>query len=246
MQNRLASVIALIGIILLGVTTAAQASKCQHPFAKEIISATPHVDKDPEDILGAPDGIAADFDNDGATPSTVVVAFASPIINREGNDFSITYWDLPETQRQETSEVLVKGPGYNDFTKIGLIEPVYGLTERKIFHVAYFDLDTLGWDSVDQVMVRNLVAKTSNPHEGLDIDGFTAIHCEDHHELPADNIALHISGLRNTKATCWNTTTHDVVLARTDRDGRHSCTHLFADQHDDITISVVGSSTVNQ
>ncbi len=244
-QKRLTSVSILIVIMLLGLVSASQASKCQYPFAMEIVSSTPVVDDSAEDILGAPDGVAPDFDNRGRTPSTVVVAFASHIINREGNDFSVTYWDLPETQRQETSEVLVKGSGY-DFTRIGIIEPTPGLTVRRITQVAFFDLDDLGWDEVEQVMIRNLEAKPDTKHEGLDIDGFTAIHCADGDTLPSDAIALKASGLRGTKATCWNTTNDDLTLARHDDKGRITCAHLFTHPGDSIHISIYGHSDVKQ
>ncbi|PON12961.1 hypothetical protein C2W62_36865 [Candidatus Entotheonella serta] len=62
----------------------------------------------PDDILGAPDGVAADFDNSGNTPSTVIVGFSSNITNRDGYDFSITYVDLTENEIREASEILVK------------------------------------------------------------------------------------------------------------------------------------------
>lgn len=245
MQKRLASVSVLMGIMLLGLAAVSQASKCQYPFASEIVSSTPVVDQSADDVLGAPDGVAADFDNRGRTPSTVVVAFKSHIVNREGNDFSITYEDLTERQRKESSEVLVKGPGYN-FTRIGVIEPTPGLTERRVSQTAFFNLDVLGWASVSQVMVRNFEARNNDKHEGLDIDGFTAIYCEDDGSLPDDKIVLKVQGLRDAKATCWNTSNNDIVPANPERDGVFSCGHLFADRHDYITLTVVGNSNVHQ
>ncbi len=245
MQTRLKSISILIGILILGLATASQASKCQYPFATEIIRSTPHVDKTPEDILGAPDGIAADFDNQGRTPSTVVVGFSSNIINRKGNDFSITYWDLTENQERESSEVLVKGPGYN-FTRIGTIVPTPGLRERRVSQTAFFNLDVLGWNTVDQVMVRNFRANQSSRQEGLDIDGFTAIHCDDAPPPRDDHIAIHVSGLRDTKATCWNTTNNDLVPARKDDEGKHSCSHLYTERGDSVLLTVDGESKIRQ
>lgn len=245
MQRRLASISVVVGIVLLGFVTASQASKCQYPFAKEIVDSTPLVDKSADDILGAPDGIAADFDNQGRTPSTVIVAFASAIVNREGNDFSITYWDLPETQGQETSEILVKGPGY-DFTRIGVIEPTPGLRVRHLTQKAFFDLDVLGWASVTQVMIRNFQARNNTRHEGLDIDGLTAIHCEDAPVLPGDEIAAHISGLSHVIATCWNTTNNDLIRAQSNGRGHLSCGDLFANRGDNVTIQINGRSEVRQ
>lgn len=242
MQTRLASIGIFIGIFVLTLGTASQASECMYPFATEIIHSTPVVDNRPKDILGAPDGVAADFDNEGRTPSTVVVGFASPILNRDGNDFSITYWDLPENQPQESSEVLVKGPGY-DFTRIGKIEPT--VRERKITQVAFFDLDALGWASVTQVMVRNF-ERRSGEHEGLDIDGFTVIHCDTPPPPRNDHIAIHTTGLRDTEATCWNRTNNDLVPARKDSDGNHSCAHLYTEKGDSIWLSVGGYSKIRQ
>lgn len=245
MKKRLTSIGPFIGILILGLATTSQASKCQYPFATKIIHSTPPVNQAPENILGAPDGVAVDFDSQGRTPSTVVVGFASNIINREGSDFSITYQDLPENERVETSEILVKGPGYN-FTRIGIIEPIYGLTEENVSQTAFFDLDTIRRDSISEVMIRNFEARSTDDREGLDIDGFTAIHCDDGTPSRDDRIALHVSGLRHTKATCWNTANHNVVPANKDSEGMHSCAHLFTNQGDSISLTIVGTSTRDQ
>jgi hypothetical protein len=102
----------------------------------------------------------------------------------------------------------------------------------------------LGWASVDQVMVRNLIAQPTVLHEGLDIDGFTAIHCDD--ILRDDQIALRTSGLRDTQATCWNTTNNDLVLANKDSDGKHACANLYTEPGDIISLTVSGTSAVIQ
>jgi len=241
MLTRLTSMGTLMSLLALGLATISPASDCMYPFATEIITSTPIVNNTPEDVLGAPDGIAADFDSDGSVPSTVVVGFSSAIVNREGNDFSISYVDLPESQRQESSEILVKNQTY-DFTRIGTIEPTLGLKVRRVFQVKFFDLDTLGWTDVTQVMVRNL-ASPYEAHEGLDIDGFTAIHCDG--DTPSDApIAIHTSGLLNTEATCWNRTTNDLLPASKDSDGKHSCANLFTSQGDSIWLTIGGDSHV--
>ncbi|ETW99870.1 MAG: hypothetical protein ETSY1_13405 [Candidatus Entotheonella factor] len=216
-----------------------------YPFATEIIEATRVADNRAEDALGAPDGVAVDFDNDGRTPSTVVVGFTNNILNRDGYDFSITYWDMPENQRHESSYILVKNDQY-DFTRIGSIEPTPGLDIRHVTQVQFFDLDTLGWDHVTQIMVRNFTADRDRRHEGLDIDGFTAIHCDGSSAPPSDEIAIHTTGLRDTEATCWNRTNNDLVPARKDSDGNHSCAHLFTNRGDSIWLTLGGESNVRQ
>lgn len=235
----------LIGLLVFGLVTTVQASECIYPFTTEIIDSTRSVDRNPDDILGAPDGVTADFDNRGNTPSTVVVGFANNIINRDGYDFSITYADLPISQGHEASEILVKNSRYN-FTRIGSIEPTPGLTERGVVQVKFFDLASLGWDNVTQVMVRNYEIRRSAAHEGLDIDGFTAIHCDGQAPPRDDHIAVHTSGLRNTEATCWNRTNNDLAPSRKDSDGNHSCAHLFTGRGDDILLTVGGESAVRQ
>ncbi len=95
-------------------------------------------------------------------------------------------------------------------------------------------------------MVRNYEVIRSGAHEGLDIDGFTAIHCDGQAPPNDDQIAIHTTGLRNTEATCWNRTNNDLAPSRKDSDGNHSCAHLFTGRGDNILLTVGGESTVRQ
>lgn len=131
---------------------------------------------DPLSVLGAPDGVLADFEEVGSDPGFVTVVFTDDVIaDGPGADFIVHVVDFPQSEFIEAFEVLVSEDG-TSFVSLGMVFPT--LLMGDLPEPIAFDLAGSGLASVTHVTVRGLNVDPIHQGEGVDIDAFEAINCD--------------------------------------------------------------------
>lgn len=146
-------------------------------FADTIVASTPTgcgpppcVPNPASNVLGPPDGQVTNFDNVGATPGSVTVAFCGKRIeNVPGND--ITIWVI-EQESFEGFRVLASQNGAS-FVEIG-VQPGAGCPGFDPCPIS-FDLGELDWAALIKIENLNIDPPQTTCCEGPDLDAIEAI-----------------------------------------------------------------------
>jgi hypothetical protein len=152
-------------------------------------------------VLGAPDLVTTDFEDEGGFPGFVIVAFGPDVIvDGPGDDLVVHVVDFTVSDWVEAFELWASPDGV-DWVLLGVMHPVnpFGGEAEQLG----FDLLGSGLETVTQVRVVNQTIDPQNLHEGVDLDAFEALNCaeppgdapnECHQELEACSTELHACG----------------------------------------------------
>jgi len=172
-MNKIATrVIIFTGFAIFTFT--ANASAAVLPFAEVILANTPPAGVSiPTDLLGAPDGALAQFDNVGGTPGSVTVGFNSSltIIDGAGDDFKIYLGDFTVVEN-ELFETFISNNGI-DFVSLGVTAPTTVVDELP--EMVSFDLFGSGLSEARQIRILNSTVVDAHAFEGPDLDAIEAL-----------------------------------------------------------------------
>ena len=170
-------ILVALSSIVLGTSLAVSPVKAvctSSPYADFILQSTTTTGVASR-VLGAPDGLAVDFENNGNAPGFVTVGFnGDVIVDGPGVDFSIHLVDFAAPETIETFEVFVSQDG-SSWVSLGTVQPTNPLQDKK--EKRSFDLQPFGVSIVRQIKVVNLYADTLFTSEGPDLDAFQAVNC---------------------------------------------------------------------
>lgn len=173
-----------IAAVMFGVVTSIVAFTAGFP-ARAQCSADPWADAvvasswtatTPDRVLGAPDLVAANFEEEGSAPGFVTVSFGPDVIvDGFGDDFSVHVVDFAVSDWVEAFEVFVSPDDGATWVSLGVVEPTTTLANQP--EELGFDLFGSGVDTVTQLRVVNTTVDAVNINEGPDLDAFQALNC---------------------------------------------------------------------
>jgi len=162
-------------LVALAAFSPVEAADCSaDPWADLIVSSTTTT-KVPENILGEPDGVLADFENDGPLPGFVIVSFDDDTItDGPGDDFAIHVKDFAASEFMEAFELSVSADGVL-WVSLGVVQPTSPFQNDP--ETLTFDLQGSGLAMANLIRVTNTTVDQVNDREGVDLDAFEALNC---------------------------------------------------------------------
>ena len=137
------------GLAAMPLFSGANAQCSADPWA-DAVSAASFTLGDPAAVLGAPDGVLADFEESGSDPGFVTVAFDG---DGPGDDFIIHVFDFPISESVEAFEVDVSADGVL-FLPLASVFPTLGMEDLP--EALGFDLAGSGVTAVTHVRVTGM------------------------------------------------------------------------------------------
>ena len=216
------SVFLTAGLALAGAFSPAEGQCSPDPWADLVVQSSPTAG-DAMSVLGAPDGVLADFEEVSGAPGFVTVEFLDDlIVDGPGVDFAIHVVDFAASEIVEAFELFVSEDGIF-FTSLGIVFPTSPF--QNTAETLVFDLNGSGVSAVRQVMVLGLTVDGLHLGEGVDVDAFEALHCA----TPSDTDLMDCLDDRNAcmdeLGTCegelddanagWDTCLNDLDQAQT-------------------------------
>ena len=178
----------MLPCVLLAMASVAVAD----PFATSVISSSPDgFTGAATNILGAPDGVLAGFNDDGVSPWFVTVGFApATIIDGPGDDFSIHVIDflLSDLEQYET---FASADGVT-FVSLGTTFPT--TTTPNVVQTFGYDLAGSGLGSALAIRIVGLVFDINTPFEGADLDSVEVLNAQSSIPEPC-SVVLAVIGL---------------------------------------------------
>lgn len=173
-ESHRVSLFVTVCFVLAAGFSQANAECSPDPWADVVVESSPTVG-DAMSVLGAPDGVLADFEEVSGTPGFVTVEFLDDmIVDGPGDDFAIHVVDFAASEFVEAFELFVSEDGVL-FTSLGMVFPTSPF--QNVAETLYFDLNGSGVSAVRQVMVLGLTVDVLHYGEGVDIDAFEALNC---------------------------------------------------------------------
>ncbi|WP_169977263.1 PEP-CTERM sorting domain-containing protein [Tautonia rosea] len=143
-------------------------------FATSLVESSPLSGGSPTNVLGAPDGLIAGFDQvDASTPGFVTVSFDRTFVDVIGSDLLIHLVDwIPGDD--EVFEVFASLDGTaGSFLSLGASGTPSGGVDQPV--TLGFDLATAGLSAARFVRIQNLRIDLTNAFEGPDIDAVQSV-----------------------------------------------------------------------
>ena len=162
------------GLFLAGVFSPVGAQCSPDPWADNVIESSPTAG-DAISVLGAPDGVLADFEEVSGSPGFVTIEFLDDVVvDGPGDDFAIHVVDFAASESVEAFELLVSEDGVF-FSSLGMVFPTSPFQNAP--ETLLFDLHGSGMDAVTRVTILGLTVNATHLGEGVDIDAFEALNC---------------------------------------------------------------------
>jgi len=196
---------AVVPLLIVGLAvglagTSPVSAQCSaDPYADRVLASSPTTG-DPSWVLGRPDRLATDFENDYNDPGFVIVEFVGDVIvDGPGPDFAIHVIDFPAVEFVETFELLVSEDG-SSWTSLGTVAPTNAYQDRP--EQLKFDLQPFGVSAVRQIKILNTTVDTVHYSEGVDLDAFQALNCGSMTDLDLIQCENDLDACSSTLVTC--------------------------------------------